>query len=804
MENFMDMIFQKNLYLAVPMGAFFCYFFLMLCFLNISGTPIVRYLRIVLLAFLMWSGGAVLMRLQISPGIPFWYHVSLMGLFIAPIGLYGFLFYILDISNQDKLLYVCLVISVAAVFLNAFTGCLLPPPEVRVGENGVFAYIYHSKPGLWIWFALEISLFVYATWIAYKKIKKDKAEREKLEPLFLGVILVFAGNILCVLPDNAFPYDTLGGVGMAICIVYIIYKQYLFETSFRIITGAIYFVAVVVAMLPIFILTPNLNKIIKGITVSSTQFLLVFMVMQCIWVVLVLSYARKRLEHILYQKKKHMVDSLVEFQDRAASVLNKTELYQMIRSTVANAITDTSARIFELRDGHYVECLENGTKSLSEEKEQKLCDFIASGRVKKYPGITFLKYDDISFGFIYVELHRKNKLNYGEADCIRQIGNSASGTLKNIDAYERIYQVSVHDELTGLYNRYYGNEYAKTIKLDGQPLGVIYLDIDNFKLYNELYGEKVGDEVLCWSAKKIREVMQSVNEIFRVGANEFLIIVSENDREKLLKMAENIQKKVLEQTQDKPKTIQPITFSIGIAWYPGMAQDVQQLLHQARRAAFYAKGNGKNRIEVYEKDLDQAETNRVKGYEQVAPTVFALMAAVDAKDSYTFEHSGNVSDYAVKLAIKLGLPKDDIHTIKEAGLLHDIGKIGIPERILQKTGKLTDEEYAIMKTHVENSIEMIHYLPNMNYVIPAVVSHHERYDGKGYPQGLKGEEIPLMGRILAVCDSFDAMISKRAYKEALSVEYALGELERNKGTQFDPDVAQAFIELVRDDPTFFV
>lgn len=139
---------------------------------------------------------------------------------------------------------------------------------------------------------------------------------------------------------------------------------------------------------------------------------------------------------------------------------------------------------------------------------------------------------------------------------------------------------------------------------------------------------------------------------------------------------------------------------------------------------------------------------------------------------------GNVSQYAVLLAQKLGLSRDNIQTVKVAGLLHDIGKIGIPESILKKAGKLTNEEYEIMKSHVEKSIEMIHYLPNMNYVIPAVVSHHERYDGKGYPRDLKGEEIPLLGRILAVCDSFDARISKRAYKEALSVEYAMGELEK--------------------------
>ena len=156
----------------------------------------------------------------------------------------------------------------------------------------------------------------------------------------------------------------------------------------------------------------------------------------------------------------------------------------------------------------------------------------------------------------------------------------------------------------------------------------------------------------------------------------------------------------------------------------------------------------------------------------------------------------------VKVTDAYPLTEADIALITTASSLHDIGKIGIQDDILKKKGKLTKEEYEVIKTHVEKSVEMIRFLPHMNYVIPAVLSHHERYDGKGYPNGIKGKEIPILGRILAVCDSFDAMVSRRAYKEKLSVEYAIGELENGKGTQFDPDVAQAFIELIEEDPSF--
>ena len=186
------------------------------------------------------------------------------------------------------------------------------------------------------------------------------------------------------------------------------------------------------------------------------------------------------------------------------------------------------------------------------------------------------------------------------------------------------------------------------------------------------------------------------------------------------------------------------------------------------------------------------------GIHGIHPELVRLLGKMKFRTSYgqnALKHSIEVAQLTGLLAAEIG---EDVRVAKRAGLLHDIGKIGIPESILKKAGKLTNEEYEIMKSHVQKSIEMIHYLPNMNYVIPAVVSHHERYDGKGYPRGLKGEEIPLLGRILTVCDSFDAMISKRSYKEALSVEYAMGELEKNKGTQFDPKAADAFIELIKE------
>ena len=179
-----------------------------------------------------------------------------------------------------------------------------------------------------------------------------------------------------------------------------------------------------------------------------------------------------------------------------------------------------------------------------------------------------------------------------------------------------------------------------------------------------------------------------------------------------------------------------------------------------------------------------------------------ITCALDAKDPYTAGHSKRVSDMATKVCELIGLKKEDIQKIHIAAHLHDIGKIGVPDAVLNKEGKLTDEEWEYIRKHPQIGADILSKSHRLSELKNMVLCHHERYDGKGYPNGIKGKEIPILGRILAVCDSFDAMVSRRAYKEKLSVEYAIGELENGKGTQFDPDVAQAFIELVEEDPSF--
>jgi putative nucleotidyltransferase with HDIG domain len=184
-------------------------------------------------------------------------------------------------------------------------------------------------------------------------------------------------------------------------------------------------------------------------------------------------------------------------------------------------------------------------------------------------------------------------------------------------------------------------------------------------------------------------------------------------------------------------------------------------------------------------------------------TIMAFSEALEARDQYTAGHSQRVMEYSKDIGQRMKLDKQDIEELKRSALLHDIGKIGIPDVILKKQTKLTDEEYTTIKSHPETGAAILKHIKSLKDLVPAVYHHHEQFDGNGYPQGIKGKAIPLHARIIAVADTFDAMTSSRAYRKALSFRTALSELERNKETQFDPDIANMFIEILQESPYYF-
>ena len=326
-------------------------------------------------------------------------------------------------------------------------------------------------------------------------------------------------------------------------------------------------------------------------------------------------------------------------------------------------------------------------------------------------------------------------------------------------------------------------------------------------MYNQLYGDREGDLALQRVARIIAASVGNNGYISRYSGKEFAIILPGYDMLSASNLAENIRRQIMEMNKaEQDYALKVLTVSGGISSYPYGAGSVKELVENADMAVYQVKRRGKNAILLAHESMSNSrEEDNVDGseykqgiYSEYAPTIYALTAAIDTKDHYTFSHSKNVAYYASRLAEAYDMGDDFVELIREAGLLHDIGKIGIREDILNKPGKLNDEEYEIMKGHVESSVGIIRHLPSLDYVIPAVIGHHERYDGQGYPRKISGEDIPMSARILCIADSFDAMVSMRSYKEPYTVEYALEELKRQRGRQFDPRLTDRFIKLVEE------
>jgi len=200
-----------------------------------------------------------------------------------------------------------------------------------------------------------------------------------------------------------------------------------------------------------------------------------------------------------------------------------------------------------------------------------------------------------------------------------------------------------------------------------------------------------------------------------------------------------------------------------------------------------------------EQPLDIAELLERTHFE----TIMAFSEALEARDKYTAGHSRRVMEYSKSIGQRMKLDKHDIEDLKRSALLHDIGKIGIPDMVLNKQTKLTDDEYAVIKSHPEQGAAILKHIKALKHLVPAVYHHHEQFDGDGYPDGVKGSTIPLHARIIAIADTFDAMTSNRSYRKALSFRTALSELERNRGIQFDPEIADVFIDILQESPYYF-
>jgi diguanylate cyclase (GGDEF)-like protein/putative nucleotidyltransferase with HDIG domain len=388
-----------------------------------------------------------------------------------------------------------------------------------------------------------------------------------------------------------------------------------------------------------------------------------------------------------------------------------------------------------------------------------------------------------------------------DLDLIVRIASQAGVIIENAQLYVQATTRANTDELTALYNHRHFHERIEQEIARGSRFGItfslIILDLDLFKVYNDIYGHLAGDQLLRKVGKLIQSSVRTIDLAFRYGGEEFAILLPETRMEDALRVAERLRKTIEAKSSFREM---PVTASLGIASWPSDGVMKEEIIHRADTALYRAKQTGRNRTCIASDGLTLA--NQPKGVanseSQSKPLsiIYALAATVDAKDHYTYGHSRKVSEYAVSLAEALRLPEDTVHNIRAAGLLHDIGKIGVPDSILTKPEALEQKEWEPIRTHPELGVEILKHVTDLSRCLPAILHHHENWDGTGYPQHLKGEAIPLEARILSVADAYDAITSPRPYRTQLTLKDALGELRRCSGTQFDPALVPVFCELM--------
>ena len=403
--------------------------------------------------------------------------------------------------------------------------------------------------------------------------------------------------------------------------------------------------------------------------------------------------------------------------------------------------------------------------------------------------------------------------------------------IQNKELSEQVSLNSNEDTLTGLYNHRTFQEYLskELYKADNasQELSILIFDVNNISTINKELGHSKGDEIIKLVASKIKQNIRANDIAGRYGGDEIAVILPDTGTEDAKYLAEYLTYSLSCCLVDD---VGPVKVSVGLASYPNSAVEQEKLLILAEQAMYISKSKGyQNGISTivssldfdfwddmalssfasvltkrhasigvnFEEELVNKFTNEeIINQNHLIDVVTSLATAIDAKDEYTKDHSTSVSRYAEALARALNLPEKEVERIKLGAMLHDVGKIGIPENVLRKPTKLSDDEWAIMKQHPTIGAEKV-LMPNkaLHDLIPMVKYHHEHWDGTGYPDKLKGEEIPYTARIVSIADAFHALVSDRPYRKGLGVEKACEILKLGAGIQWEKEMVRVFIQI---------
>jgi diguanylate cyclase (GGDEF)-like protein len=468
-------------------------------------------------------------------------------------------------------------------------------------------------------------------------------------------------------------------------------------------------------------------------------------------------------------------------------------------------------------------------------------------------------YADQLHGVLYIETDQYTNFSQEEIRFLGTLADLISGALHNALAFQKAQEQAITDGLTGVKTHRFFMEALsaewKRSTRGGRSFSVVLMDLDRFKFVNDFYGHLDGDLLLERVAHILEKNCRCSDVVARYGGDEFIILMPETDAEQSHQIATKLRSSIV---ADAVLCEKNVTSSFGVATFPVHGSTPQELIQVADASMYLSKHQGGNAVsaadhfntddsnrwkrdvleayigvtlkrlfatgpdafeEIYgrieqfarafsetEHTMSRSDTNgdlktAASLFETlpvaVIDTLVSLALAVDAKDRFTQGHSQKVSGYAVLIAEALGLKGSEIEEIRLGSMLHDVGKVGILESILNKNGPLNLEEWEAMKRHAEYGAKLLEPLRGTERIRKIVVHHHEFFDGSGYPDGLAGGQIPLGARIVAIADAYDTLTSERTYKKARTPEEAFLELERCGGAQFDPELVRMFVSCLR-------
>ena len=446
---------------------------------------------------------------------------------------------------------------------------------------------------------------------------------------------------------------------------------------------------------------------------------------------------------------------------------------------IINAIPDI---LFILnKEGIFLDCHVNRESKISLPKEAFLGKNIYDTSPKNVADLVYenvkLVLESNELKTVEYELEINGDKNYFESRIIKSSEDEVIIIERNLTKKKEMEKdldyLSYNDQLTGVYNRRFFEEELERIDLkENLPITVLFADVNGLKLVNDSFGHRVGDELLTRVAKVLKKSCRNRDIISRIGGDEFVILLPNTNSLQAEKVINRIKKMTL---REKVEAID-LSVSFGLGIKENEDEDIMEALKKAED-------------NMYKNKLFEGPSMRNK-------TIQTIIKTLNEKNDREEQHSKRVSILCKDMGRILNLPDEEILELETLGLLHDIGKIAISDSILDKDGKLTEEEQTEIRKHPEIGYRILSTVSDLADMATYVLSHHERWDGKGYPRGLKGEEISFKSRIIAIADAYDAMVSKRPYRNPLSKEEAISEIKKNAGIQFDPTLSRIFIETV--------